>query len=75
MTKSVTIYQVYHPLNAGDTDTYYATEKEAEKRRAELASEFDGENAHLVRREVELTRNGICDALHYFPCRFKEDAL
>jgi len=75
MAKSVTIFQVYHPLEAGNTDTYFATESEAEKRRADLFIEFAGEPAHLRRREVELTRSGICNALEVFPCRSKEDAI
>lgn len=75
MTKSVTIFQVFHPLNASETDDYFATEAEAEKRRGELTAAFDDEDATIVRREVELTRNGVCDALHFFPCRFKEDIV
>lgn len=76
MSKSVTIYQVYHPNNASETDDYFATEKEAEKRRGDLTSAFEDETeACVVLRSVELTREGVCDALHFFPCRFREDAL
>lgn len=67
MARKVTIWRVWESTDMAQTDSFFATRKEAEEHRKTMFEEDD--EPYLETVEVELTRKGVAWALTNLPHR------